>query len=395
MVDFRFGMHLVMATLIAACGAGDVPATDGDSNDESANARAATRLGALLGAGDEGFPTVTEPREFSFPADHGPHPDYRNEWWYVTGNLAADDGSRFGYELTLFRFALSPSALRSDSGWRSRQVYVGHFAVSNLQDDVFHAAERTARGALGLAGAAAEPFRVWLEDWRLESADEGSTGAPWHLVAGDGGYAVNLELRAKKPPVANGRDGLSQKSSQEGNASYYYSMTRLQTSGIVVTPQAEFNVEGLSWLDREWSSSALSAGQVGWDWFALQLADGRDLMYYQIRDAEGSPDPFSAGTLVNADGTHVRLVRNDVVLSVLDYWENELGHRYPSGWRLDVPRENLSLIVTPAFRAQELATVVRYWEGAVTVRDARNPGDALVGRGYVELTGYSGPAVSD
>ena len=279
-----------------------------------------SRLSQLLGADDnEGYALALEPRPFSFPADHGPHPEFRNEWWYVTGNLDAAGGERFGYELTLFRFSLTPVALDNAdvSAWRSNQVYIGHFALTDVAAGDFQVAERYSRGSLGLAGATASPFRVWLDDWSIGSvlADDDST---WRLQAGEDGTRLNLTLEVAKAPVSNGHDGLSQKADAAGNASYYYSITRLDTRGTLTIGNRAYELSGLSWLDREWGSSALSAEQEGWDWFALQLDDGTDLMFYNLRQNDGSQDPHSAGTLTLADGTAVELSHDDVVIEVLD-----------------------------------------------------------------------------
>ncbi len=352
------------------------------------------RLSALLGAPDSAFAHAEEPRDFSFPADHGPHPAYRNEWWYVTGNLDATGGERFGFELTIFRFALAPATepapvAEAPSDWRTRQVYVGHFAITDAAGGRFLAAETFARGALGLAGATAEPFRVWVEDWWLKAYPQDGQGeGKWLLHADSGNAALTVTLEPEKPPVLNGDRGLSRKSSEAGNASYYYSITRIATHGTLRIGNEVFDVSGLSWLDREWGSSALSDEQSGWDWFALQFADGSELMYYQLRHRDGGIDPMSAGTFVPAEGDPVQLAAGDVALSVRDYWSSPAGGRYPSGWTLSVPRLELAVQVDPVMQAQELETSVRYWEGAVDVSGRRGAG-TVTGRGYVELTGYA------
>ena len=347
-----------------------------------------SRLSELLsGNGDAGFEKAVEPREFIFPGDHGPHPRFRNEWWYVTGNLDGDDGRRFGFELTVFRFALAPSLPEARSEWRSNQVYIAHFAVTDADRERFFAAERFSRGALGLAGAQASPFRVWIEDWEIAAA---GTGMPerWRLRASDPGFSLDLELAAAKPPVLNGDAGLSQKSAEPGNASYYYSITRWPTEGLLRLGNDEFRVSGLSWLDREWSTSALGADQLGWDWFALQLSDGSDLMFYNLRKLDGSQDEHSAGTWIDADGTSLHLERDDVVIKVTETWESPEGGVYPSAWTLRAPGQGLDLRVRPVMADQELFTTVRYWEGAVDVEGERR-GKRIDGRGYVELTGYA------
>ena len=347
-----------------------------------------SRLSELLsGDGDAGFEKAIEPRDFVFPEDHGPHPGFRNEWWYMTGNLDGDGGRRFGFELTIFRFALTPSLPAAASNWRSNQVYIAHFAVTDADGDRFLAAERFSRGALGLAGADSSPFRVWIEDWSIAAT---AAGPPeqWRLQASDPGFSVDLALTAAKPPVLNGDAGLSQKSAEPGNASYYYSITRWLTEGSLRLGDDEFRVSGLSWLDREWSTSALGADQLGWDWFALQLSDGSELMFYNLRKLDGSQDELSAGTWVDADGTSLHLEREDVEVTVTDTWASPEGGVYPSGWTLRVPDKGLTLDIRPVMADQELFTTVRYWEGAVDVQGQRG-GVPIEGRGYVELTGYA------
>lgn len=363
-----------------------------DPETASAPLIGSSRLAELLSdAAALGFPQAIEPRAFRFPADHGAHPDFRNEWWYVTGNLDAATGERLGFELTLFRFSLTPAAVASRSAWRSNQVYVGHFAITDAANEEFYVADRYSRGSLGLAGASAEPFRVWLQDWQIAAEggpEPNSDAAQWRLQAMDDEIAIDLSLVPLKAPVLNGVDGLSQKSERPGNASYYYSMTRMQTEGSVQIGDRTFDVSGLSWLDREWGSSALSSDQSGWDWFALQFDDDSELMFYNIRRLDGTQDGLSAGTFVASDGRTIQLTRDDVLLEVLDYWQSPLGGRYPSGWRVSVPSLEMSLEIEPVLDAQELLTNVRYWEGAVDVT-ARSSGKVVRGRGYVELTGYA------
>ncbi len=337
----------------------------------------------LLDAANDAFPKATEPRRFEFPADHGPHPEFRNEWWYVTGNLDDDAGRRFGYELTIFRFALAPTAAESASAWRTNQLYIAHLAVTDPERERFIVAEKFSRGALGLAGAQANPFAVWIDDWSIQS--DASNPLLWRLAADGDEIGLDLELVPRKPVVLNGDSGLSQKSSEPGNASYYYSLTRLDTSGELRIGDRRFRVAGASWVDREWSSSALGDEQVGWDWFALQLDDGRDLMLYQLRRRDGSIDPNSAGTLVLPDGTSIHLDNDDIEIQVLDTWQSPEGGAYPSRWRLAIPAHGIDVEVLPVMANQELFTTVRYWEGAVDI--VGNSGAS--GRGYVELTGYA------
>ena len=347
-----------------------------------------SQLSELLSSDpDAGFEKAIEPRTFMFPEDHGPHPGFRNEWWYITGNLDSGDGRRFGFELTIFRFALTPSLPAAESNWRSNQVYIAHFAVTDAGRERFYAAERYSRGALGLAGASADPFRVWIDDWEIAAIEEGRP-EQWRLRAADPGFALDIALTATKAPALNGVDGLSQKSAEPGNASYYYSITRWETEGSLRIGEDEFRVSGLSWLDREWSSSALAADQLGWDWFALQLSDGSELMFYNLRKLDGRQDEHSAGTWTGADGTSTHIDREDVEIEVTDTWDSPEGGRYPSAWTLEFPDQGLLLEIRPVMADQELFTTVRYWEGAVDVQGERH-GSPIEGRGYVELTGYA------
>jgi predicted secreted hydrolase len=369
----------ILASLLCAANAGTA--------DESESAQR-SRLAELLGSDDDrGFAKALEARNFSFPRDHGPHPEYRNEWWYLTGNLDDDGGRRFGFELTFFRFALTPPMPDADSTWQSRHVYIAHLAITDADDEEFYVAQRMSRAALGLAGAQAEPFRVWIDDWEI-AGEPGVDANVWRLLAGERDFGLDLHLTAVKPPVLNGTDGLSQKSAKPGNASYYYSISRWQTEGSLRIGSAEYRVSGLSWLDREWSSSALAANQQGWDWFALQLSDGSDLMFYNLRLTDGRQDPMSAGTWIDADGNASRIDRSDLEIVVKDRWQSPSGGDYPAAWTLHLPKNSLHLEIVPILADQELITTVRYWEGAVDVRGERH-GLPVSGRGYVELTGYA------
>lgn len=339
-----------------------------------------------LSAPGTGFARADAPRPLAFPADHGPHPDFRTEWWYYTGNLASGDGRRYGYQLTFFRIGLSPPAAPRASRWATQDAWMAHFALTDVRDGRFHARHRVARGALGLAGAAAPPFRVWLEDW--SAAAMSPEASAMRLVARDDGVALDLELRTTKPPALHGDRGWSRKGPEPGNASYYYSLTRLDTRGTVSLGGAAIAVTGASWMDREWSTSTLAAGQVGWDWFALQLGDGRDVMIYRLRRTDGSADPFSAGTIVRRDGTTTGLDASDVQIDVRDAWTSSRTKvRYPARWRISIPRADLALDVAPRVAAQEWTEPLRYWEGAVTVRGTAGA-ELVTGEGYVELVGY-------
>ena len=344
----------------------------------------------VVGAQQPAFAQALAPQPLEFPRDQGPHPDYRQEWWYLTGNLDAVGGERFGFELTIFRFALAPdtpaaAAVGSKTGvgsspWRTRQVYLGHFAVTDVARHRFRFAVKRARGALGLAGARANPFRVWVGNWQI--------GQNVVQAAGQG-YTLSLTAQPLMPPVLNGERGLSRKSGEPGNATYYYSIPRVFLQGTIVADGRPFRVHGLAWLDREWGSGSLGPQETGWDWFGLQLGDGSCFMFYFLRDRGGTEDPYSAGTWVDSAGHTRPLSRGDVRMEVLSYWTDAGGARYPSRWRLVVPATGLDVTVNPVLADQELVTSPRYWEGAVDVSGTR-AGRPVAGRGYVELVGYAG-----
>ncbi len=337
------------------------------------------------GIATAGFARATAPRTFVFPQDHGPHPEYAIEWWYYTGNLDTAQGRHFGYQLTFFRIGLTPTPVARASDFATSNIYMAHFALTDVANQKFYAFERFSRGAAELAGAQGQPFRVWLEDWDATGAS--ADGLPMRLQATQDDVAIDLTLEGGKQVVLQGDHGLSQKSDQPGNASYYYSLTRMPTRGSIRVGTATSDVSGLSWMDREWSTSSLGANAVGWDWFAVQLSDGRDLMYAQLRDATGATI-YSDGTLIAQDGSTRRLARSEVALEATGEWTSpRSGGHYPSGWRLRVPSQALDLTLTPYLADQELPLTTVYWEGAVKIAGSA-AGTPIGGNGYVELTGY-------
>lgn len=364
-------LALAFSALCAACG-GPAPETGLD-------------VAEALGGDDvSGYARASAPREFAFPDDHSAHPEYRNEWWYVTGQAQAKSGERFGYQVTFFRIALAPDEPERDSAWSTRQVWMAHAALTEIDGAQHHHEARLARGALGLAGQEREPFRVWLEDWRISGESGGAF--PWRIEVPGPDFALDLTLTPQRAPLLQGDEGLSQKSAEPGNASYYYSVTRLATQGQITRKGKPISVSGLSWLDREWSTSALGADQVGWDWFSLQLDSGDDLMLYRLRLRDGATDPHSAGKLLSSDGAVRSLPAGGFALEALRWWTSPRGARYPIAWRLQVPDANLDLQVEALLNDQEMDTGILYWEGAVEVRDADN--DRRLGQGYLEMTGY-------
>ncbi len=350
-------------------------------------------VGTLSSVDTRGFRKALVPVAFAFPRDHGAHPAFKTEWWYLTGNLSTADGRRFGYQLTLFRVAVTPEPPASASAWATNQTYMAHFAVTDVDGEAFYHDERFARGALGLAGVSATPFRAWLEDWRV-SEDTGSATRGCdsclnlRIAAGNDEATIALVLTSTKPAVRHGDNGLSQKSATPGNASYYYSLTRLATEGTIQIGTQTHAVTGHSWFDHEWSTSALEDDQAGWDWFSLQLSGHTELMLFRLRARDPEVADFVSGSFVASDGRVSRLHPGDFTIEVLDSWTSAAtGVAYPAQWRVRIPQHGLVLEVTPRIQRQELNAAFRYWEGAVSAT-GRHRARPISGEGYVELTGY-------
>jgi predicted secreted hydrolase len=338
---------------------------------------------------NSGFSKVLEKRQFNFPEDHGAHSDFRTEWWYFTGNVTTQNEKKFGYQFTIFRTGLSQTKTNRFSDWNSNQIYMAHFALTDISEEKFYFRERFSRDGNLLAGTQINPFKVWQEDWQVIQIGEKKINdlPELNIVVQSKEVGIDFNLKSLKPIVLQGDQGLSQKGKQPGNASYYYSYTRLQTKGRIIIEGEEYRVTGHSWMDREWSTSALSEDQQGWDWFALQLEDHTEIMYYQMRKTDGSPDMYSKGVIVEQDGRTQKMTVDHVVLEVLDRWQTPSGLSYPSGWRLKIPSQNINLEIIPAIKNQFLDVSVKYWEGSVSVSGIKD-GFIVTGRGYVELTGY-------
>ena len=336
-----------------------------------------------------GFAKAEGPRPFTFPQDHGPHPEYQTEWWYYTGNLDTADGRHFGYQLTFFRRAITPTEQTRASDWATNQIYFAHFAITDVKRDEHFATERFSRGAAGLAGATGNPYRVWLENWQVESLS--ADGSRVQIRAEDSGHALDLTLSSEKPPVLHGDGGLSPKSAEFGNGSYYYSFTRLATEGALRANGETFAVKGFSWMDHEFGTTMLGEHAVGWDWFSIQLSDGREVMFFQIRQKDGSIEPMSGGTLIEKDGAARRLTREQVNIQVVETWKSKSGGTYPSRWNVAIPSADIQLSLKPYIADQEMRVSIVYWEGAVQV-SGRSNGAPVQGSGYVEMTGYSAPS---
>ena len=339
-----------------------------------------------------GFARATEPGAIAFPEDLGPHEAYQTEWWYYTGNLEAPDGRRFGYQLTFFRRAIEPSLEAEDealagvpeSDWRTNQIYLAHFALSDIAAETFYHTERFARGAAGLAGAQAVPYRVWLEDWEAEAVGPEQV----RLYAETDAVTLDIVLEQTLPPILHGDAGLSQKGAALGNASYYYSLIQQETAGAVRVGDEIFDVAGLSWKDHEYSTSALDPGAIGWDWFSLQFDNGAGLMFFQIRREDGTLQAQSSGTFIYPDGSNVQIPLEAWEMEVTDWWTSpETGAVYPAGWIIRIPSLELVLEGRPLMADQELTVSTVYWEGAVAFEGTWQ-GEPVEATGYIELTGY-------
>ncbi|MEM6640017.1 MAG: lipocalin-like domain-containing protein [Pseudomonadota bacterium] len=366
-----------VATLLGGCG--DPPAVSDNAN-----------VTAFLGQADdaEQFARATTVRDFAFPADHGAHPRFRTEWWYLTGHLRDTNNRHFGMQLTFFRFALPPSAERRSGSMASDQLWMAHAAITDTDGNAFYTAERLQRGALGMAGVTASPFRVSLDDWSMAST--GETLFPMALKAGTDQFSLDLTAKRGKPLVLQGDRGLDAKGAEPGNASYYYSYTRLPATGRVSIAGTNHEVAGTIWMDREWSTSVLGDNVEGWNWFALQLDNGHDLMVYRLRQKDGSTSPFSGGVVVDPAGNVIaRLSAEQIALEPIASWTSPVsGARYEVSWQLGIEDLNIALQLTPVIENQELNLTVRYWEGALNVAGSYD-GSEVGGMGYAEHAGVS------
>ena len=334
----------------------------------------------------DGFARAIGPWDWRFPRDHGAHPDFQTEWWYYTGVLATAEDRRFGFQFTIFRRAVSPIAVESTSEFRTNDIYMAHFTVSDIAAGDFYHDVRYARGGAGLAGATVTPvYRVWLEDWNVRAENDDATVT--RISAASRDFAIDLHLRQVKPPALQGDQGLSPKSKEIGNASYYYSLSRLLTSGSLRVGGETFAVAGNTWMDHEFSTSALGENAQGWDWFGLIFDDNSELMVGQIRLTHGGIEPTFGGLVIQPDGSTRKLGAGDIRIKSTAKWRSpHSGAEYPARWEINIlAYDGLQIDVTPLLADQELhGSGIDYWEGAVRVS-----GDKT-GYGYAELTGYVG-----
>jgi len=336
-----------------------------------------------------GFVMVDGTRPLTFPADFGAHPDFRTEWWYYTGNLQTSAGRHFGFELTIFRVGLLPptAPITKDSNWSSREIYFAHFAISDIGSNHFYAFQRYSRPGPGLAGAQADPYHIWLEDWNITQTKAGV----YQLQAEQGNIFLDLTLNNEIGVVLQGNNGYSRKGKNPTNASYYYSQPRLQANGTVKIEGAQYQVSGLVWNDHEFSTGVLDENQIGWDWFSLQFEDGRALMLFQLRERGGGISDSASGTFITADKTSLALHKSDFNIVVLDQWHSPHTQGiYSAAWQIQIHKPDCSLHVKPWMSDQELNfPPMAYWEGAVHFQGTCD-GTPVDGNGYIELTGYAG-----
>ncbi len=339
----------------------------------------------------EEWERVLSPRKWEFPRDHGAHREFKTEWWYFTGNVATPEGRPFGYQLTIFRQGIQRNPPMAKSAWTAREFFFGHFAISDLKTEKFFCAEALDRGALKQAGASNEKMEAWIGDWKISTVEK----EVYHLQATRGGSQLDLTVEPAKSLIFQGDRGLSQKGAQPGNASHYYSYPRLRTKGKLTMEGKTYSVSGESWFDHEFSTSALDANQAGWDWFSLQMDSGEEAMIYTMRTLNGKIDPQSNATWVGRDGKTILLKQDEYEVEKLREWtSSRSGTKYPSAWRIRIPKLQVEMTVKPRMSDQELVlkdlSKITYWEGACEVEGV-HAGKAVKGFGYTELTGYAGP----
>lgn len=319
-----------------------------------------------------------------FPRDHLVHPSFKTEWWYFTGHLRAADGRRFGYQVTFFRQGLNEQKPASNFG--VRDLSFAHSAITDIEGKTFHFDQRLSRGSFGAAGFGGIERVAWIGDWTLKMNPAGA----WEFQTSPSGQRLRLTATPIKPPVAHGENGVSQKAAGLGQASHYYSQTRLRTAGELVLDGKIIPVEGDSWFDHEWATNQLAANQAGWNWLGLHLDDGSELMLYQMRRSDGNVDPVSSGTFIPREGAAIHLRQEDFTLVPgKRIWTSPASQAaYPLDWQITIPSLQIVLSCRAQLEKQEmLLPPVTYWEGAVDLRGTRS-GQPLTGHGYLELTGY-------
>jgi predicted secreted hydrolase len=331
---------------------------------------------AGLGIKGDGFSAVTPGRTFAFPADHGPHPDYRIEWWYVTANLVDSAGNSYGAQWTLFRQAMQPGA--QQEGWANQQIWMGHAAVTRA--DTHRFSETFARGGVGQTGVEATPYLAWIDSWQMRGLDSmrDANIAPLQLNASGADFSYALRLDANQPLVLEGDRGYSRKS-ERGQASYYYSQPYFEANGSITIDDKLTEVTGLAWMDREWSSQPLASDQTGWDWFSLHFTSGQKLMLFRLRQTDG--DSYCSGNWISRDGKTEQIAPADIKMTPVASTEIE-GRKIPTTWRIAIPGRALAIECAPLNPRSWMGTSFPYWEGPISF------GGSHAGAGYLEMTGY-------
>jgi len=331
---------------------------------------------AGLGTSADGFAKVVPGRTFAFPADHGSHPEFRIEWWYVTANLADASGAAYGAQWTLFRQAIAAGG--PPEGWANQQIWMGHAAVT--RPDTHRFAQAFARGGIGQASVDANPFRAWIDAWEMRGLEPVNAGtiAPCELKASAADFSYTLRLDAERPLVLQGDGGYSRKSLRE-QASYYYSQPHYTAKGILVIDDKPVDVTGMAWLDREWSSQPLASDQSGWDWLSLHFNAGDKLMLYRMRQTDGKH--YGSGKWIRPDGAAELLGTDEIVMTPLVITGIE-GRKIPTSWRIEITKKALSIECTPLNAKSWMGTSFPYWEGPIRFSGSHS------GAGYLEMTGY-------
>jgi len=355
----------------------------------------ATFVVSIANSGETtGFLSVTGPCNLEFPKDHGPHPGYRTEWWYYTGNLQAASGAKYGFQLTFFRSQISPPDDRQKwpqptSAWRTQQVYMAHSAISNISEKQHLQAELVSRQALNMAGAdqIEDTTTIFLKNWSARLSPDQNL-----LTVNSDGFSYELTLTPEKPPVLHGLAGYSLKGSTAERASCYYSLSRLSAEGQLSIGEKKVAVKGSAWMDHEYSTALLEPGLQGWDWFSLQLSDQTEVMAFVLRKEKGGIGPASSATVIGHQGQNRHISNQEFAVTVKNTWKSPHSKAvYPAGWRLQIFPGSLDLTIRPTLADQEMCTTastgVIYWEGSVSIEGTR-AGQPVVGQGYVELTGY-------
>jgi len=334
---------------------------------------------AGLGEGSPDFEQVSPDTTINFPTDHRAHDGYRIEWWYVTANLTASDGTPMGLQWTLFRNALTPGLDQSQdrgSGWSEPVIWMGHAAVTSPS---YHlSAERFGRGGVGQAGVTVDnAFDAWIDDWSLKNAN-GPSFKTLRATASGERFSYDVMLNTNQLPVLQGDQGYSVKS-DNGQASHYYSQPFYSVSGTVTVDGQDVEVTGKAWLDREWSSQFLSGDQTGWDWFSLHLENGEKVMLFQLRGGDG--DAFYSGNHILPDGKTQQLSRGAII--VIPQQQTRInGRKVPTGWRVEIPELDLNVTTRAINRKAMMETLFSYWEGPISFSGSHD------GVGYLEMTGY-------